>query len=262
MTEQHIHIHGGVTHSNINLGDDVNQASNTALQAETLALSEITELPEQDILQQNLLSARLARTEHFKQFDRAFSQYQNCEHKRDETTRSRIRYYQKPLVFILHGDESAQLDQILKRIHLYEMRRILNNKDINTFCDVPEDIEIQHYPIPLCQFFHDAHCLTEELSFFVLGNAACSIDEVMKRFSRLNLPILIELNICADHLRAISKKQYEKAIFAFIDYWARLKKVKQKKPLIIILSFKYEANRFFIPSPFNKSLRNTLSYIQ
>jgi REP element-mobilizing transposase RayT len=234
-----IHIHGNVTGSSINTGDNVRQT-----------FREMKETSEEQLLKNDLLLARLDRTEHFNQFDHGYKNYQLCE------------IIEKPLVFILHGEESAQLDLITRRIRFYDVRRITNNEKIKTLCDIPKDVEIKYYPLCLNYFSYDDKKLTEMLSNAVFFNASKSIDDITEQLAREKAPIIIELNISTEHLHCICAKQRESALLNFITYWVNLKKIKQTKPLFIILSFKYQTSSFFMPNLANKAIRNVLNQVR
>ncbi|MCV6638834.1 hypothetical protein [Candidatus Albibeggiatoa sp. nov. NOAA] len=260
-------IQGNVSNSNINTGDNVNQSAEsnvpTAVQEAHAQPRHSADTSEEDLLKKSLLLARLDRKDHFKQFDKAFESYKSTEYRKDAATKSNTCFYQKPLVFILHGDESAQLDMIARRIRFYDVRRLVNDENLRTLCEIPKDVEIKYYPLHFGRFFYDSENLTEELSNVVLFNAAKSIGDVTKQLAREKTPILIELNISAEHLESINSQQRESAILEFINYWANLEKVKQTSPLFIILTFKYQANSFFFIEPAsNKVIRNTLNQIE
>lgn len=238
-----IHIHGNVTGSSLNTGDNVHQTSSQTFR-------EMKETSEEQLLKNNLLLARLDRTEHFNQFDHGYKNYQLCE------------IIEKPLVFILHGEESAQLDLITRRIRFYDVRRITNNEKIKTLCDIPKDVEIKYYPLCLNYFSYNGEKLTEMLSNAVFFNASKSIDDITEQLAREKAPIIIELNISTEHLHCICAKQRESALLNFITYWVNLKKIKQTKPLFIILSFKYQTSSFFMPNRANKAIRNVLNRVE
>ncbi len=238
MSEGNIYITADHFTGNVSIGDNVHQTLNSNIPHKKVS--------EEQLLQNNLLLARLDRTEHFNKFDEGYKTYQN------EIT----DYYQKPLIFILHGEESAQLDLITWRIHHYDVRRVVDGKKLKDFCDIPKDIEIKYYPLLLNGF--DSKKLTEALSNAVCLNASESIDNITKQLARENIPIIIELNVCTEHLDGIREKQ--SALLKFITYWVNLEKIEQTKPLFIVLTFKYQTS--FIPKSANKAIRNVLNQVK